>query len=126
MAAIDLVLRHVVDDDGLAAVADFVADRRSDLEFAAGLETERDLVADGAGDPSVLRHPRNRRESHSRGTADDFKDRRDGVDLDDSRQVVSKVILQRRLLANSNAAGRMAPATGKTSAYRATSASVGS
>ena len=40
MAAVDRVLGDVVDDHRLAAVADLVADRRLDLQLAAGPQAE--------------------------------------------------------------------------------------
>jgi hypothetical protein len=36
MAAVDLVLRHVIDDDRFAVLPNFIADRRLDSELASG------------------------------------------------------------------------------------------
>ena len=40
MAAKVVVLGDMIDDDGVAAGADLVADRRLDLQLAAGLQSE--------------------------------------------------------------------------------------
>src|SRR5918995_5346988 len=44
MAAEGFVLGHVVDDDGLPGLADLVADRSLDLQLAAGLKSELNIV----------------------------------------------------------------------------------
>ena len=80
MTAVDVMFRHVVDDHGLAIVADFAADRARDIELVAGLEAEIDLVEKRAGDPSVLRDPGDGREPHAGRLADDLEHGGDSPD----------------------------------------------
>jgi hypothetical protein len=80
MIAEILVLSDVIDNDGSAAITNFVADRRLHIELAARQESEGDLVTNGASNPTILRHPRHGRKTHSGGAADDFQNRRNGVD----------------------------------------------
>src|SRR5712675_268677 len=61
---IDLILSHVIDDDGFPALPDFVADGCLDLQLATGLETKRNFVADAARDPVVFGDPCYGREAH--------------------------------------------------------------
>ncbi len=44
MATVDGVLAHLINDDGFAALPDFVADGGLDLQFVAGLQAERQFV----------------------------------------------------------------------------------
>ncbi|MEI9932330.1 MAG: hypothetical protein WDM89_17760 [Rhizomicrobium sp.] len=53
MVAPSVVLGDVIDDDRFSAFADLVADRAFDVQFAAGFEAERDIVADAERDPSL-------------------------------------------------------------------------
>ena len=80
VAAENFILRDIIDDHKLAAVADLIANRGLNLQFTARLETERDLIAYSAGDPTIFGYPRHRRETQTRGAAHDFKNRRHGVD----------------------------------------------
>ena len=73
MRAEILVGCDMVDDDRLAAAADFIADRRFDAEFSARQESEGDLVAHRASDPSLFCDPGHRRKTHAGGPADDFQ-----------------------------------------------------
>ena len=68
------ILGDVIDDDGLPARADLVADGGLDLELAARLEAERDVVADAAGNPAVLGDTRDRGEPHAGHAAHDIQD----------------------------------------------------
>ena len=88
MAAIGLVLSDMIDDHRLAMIADLVADRGFDLELAARLQAEGDLVAHRAGDPAVLGDPRDGGEAHAGGAADDFEDGRHRVDRRDRAEHV--------------------------------------
>ena len=54
----------VVDDHAQATVANLVADRFLDLEFAARLQPELDLVEHLARYPAILRYPRDSGEAH--------------------------------------------------------------
>src|ERR1700712_2054258 len=83
MAAIGLVLGHMVDDDRSAGIADIVTDRRLDLQFLARVKSEPDLVAHAAGDPTILRDPCHRGKTHARRPANDLEDRRHGIDPGD-------------------------------------------
>jgi hypothetical protein len=75
MSAPLLVLRDVIDDDWFPALPDFATDRCLDLQFAARLEAEIDLVQHGAGDPAFLGHAGNRSEPHTSCSAYHVKDR---------------------------------------------------
>ena len=70
---------------GFAAVADLVADGGLDLQLAARLQPEFDLVAHRAGDPAILGDARDRGEAHAGGAADHLQDRGHGVESCDRR-----------------------------------------
>lgn len=97
MSAPGFVLRDVVNNDGLAALADFMANCRFDIQFVARLQTELNLIADTAGDPAVLGHARNRREPHSRYAADNVEDRGDRLNAAHTLNIGSKVSRKLRL-----------------------------
>ena len=82
------VLGHMVDDDRLAALSDLVAKRGFDLELAAGLQSEVDVIAHAAGDPSVLGDARNRSETHPRRSAHNAKNCRDRLDAADGGYIL--------------------------------------
>ena len=71
-----LVLGDVVDHHRVARLPHLVADRGLDLELAAGLQPERDLVVDGKAHPALRRDARDRREAHAGDAAHDVEDRR--------------------------------------------------
>ena len=54
MEAVDFVLCSMIDNDGIAAFADFMSDRRLDLKLAARLQPECDLVLDATHNPAVF------------------------------------------------------------------------
>jgi hypothetical protein len=68
------VFGDIIDNDRLAALADFMADRRFDLQFAAGLEPEVDFIEHAACDPAILGHACNRGEPHPGCAAHYVKD----------------------------------------------------
>ena len=70
----------MVDHRRLAAAADLVADGRFDLQFAARLQTERDIVAHGTRDPPVLGHARHRGKAHAGDPAHHIEHGRNNVD----------------------------------------------
>jgi hypothetical protein len=70
------VLRHMVDDDGFTALPDFVADRGFDVQFAAGLQSEADLIEDGAANPALIGDPRDGCKAHSGRSAYDLENAR--------------------------------------------------
>ena len=80
MIAEMFVLSDVIDNDGSAAITNFVADRRLNVEFAARQEAEGNFVTNGASDPTIPRDSRNGREAHSGGAADDFQNGGNRVD----------------------------------------------
>jgi hypothetical protein len=86
------VLGDVIDHDELPAAADLVADRGRDLQLAAWLQAELDIVAHGAGDPAVLGHARHSGETHPCRAAHDVEDHRHGVDPRDRGQIRVDVI----------------------------------
>jgi hypothetical protein len=87
VAAVIFVLRHVIDDDRPAAVANFVADGRLDVEFAAGQQPKSNLVANSTGYPTILSHARHRGESHPGRAADHFQNGGDSIDFGDRGNV---------------------------------------
>ena len=87
MTAVNLILGHIINDDALAALTDFMADRCLDLEFAARFEPEVNLVEHRAGDPAPLCHPRDGGETHPGCMADDLKDVRNGLNAADYSNV---------------------------------------
>ena len=91
MAAVDGVLAHLIDNDGLAALPDFVADGCLDLQLATGLETKRNFVADAARDPVVFGDPCYGREAHACRPAHHFEDRRHRFDAADGVNIGLKV-----------------------------------
>ena len=90
-----LVLGHVVDDHRLPARPYLVADGRLDLELAARLEAERDVVLDRAGDPAILGDPRHGGEAHARGAAHHVEDRRHHVEATDGGDVPLDPVFRR-------------------------------
>src|ERR1700677_3739213 len=80
MIAEILVLGDVIDNDGSAAIANLVADRRLNVELAARQQSEGNFVTHGASDPAIPRDSPHGRKTHSRGAADDFENGRNGVD----------------------------------------------
>jgi hypothetical protein len=81
MMAIDVVLCDVVDDDSMAAFADFIANGRLDGQFAACHQAKFNLVESLADDPAVFGNPGDGGEPHTRRLADDVKDRRHHIDV---------------------------------------------
>ncbi|WP_349017685.1 hypothetical protein [Rhizobium sp. 32-5/1] len=73
----------MVDDHDLPVFANFAADRRLDLEFAARLQAKGYVVAHTAGDPAVFRHARHRRKAHACGLADHLENGRHHAYLGD-------------------------------------------
>jgi hypothetical protein len=71
--AIQLIFCHVVDDHDLAALPDFIADGGFNLQLAAGLQAERDMIQHIAGNPPVFGYPRNSRKTHPRAAANHFQ-----------------------------------------------------
>ena len=80
MIAEMFVLSDVIDNHGPAAITNFVADRRLNVELASRQESEGNFVTNGASDPTIPRHSRHSRKTHSGGAADDFQNGRNGVD----------------------------------------------
>jgi len=75
MSAIFWVFGDVVDNNGFTALPDFVTDSGFDLEFAAGRKPELNVVAYGAGNPTILAYFCNRGETHACYAANDVEDR---------------------------------------------------
>ena len=53
MVEILAIARDFVDDHGLPVLANFVADRRLELEFVTGFHAEGNVVPHAAGDPAA-------------------------------------------------------------------------
>src|SRR5215203_7065918 len=92
MVAVRAVLGDMLDDDRLAHGPDLVAERRLDLQLAAWLEPEIDLVANAAGDPALLRDTGDGRETEPGRAADDFEDLGNGVDRSDGVDVAGEIL----------------------------------
>ena len=75
MVAIDGVLARMVDHDGHARRAGFDAERGVDVELAARLQPELDVVLYGAGRPAAFGHARDGGEPQARVPADDAQHR---------------------------------------------------
>src|SRR5581483_2428163 len=71
----------VVDDDGLPVLADLVADGGFDLQLAAFLEAEADLVANRTAHPLARGDAGDGDEAHPGHAADHVQDFRDGANL---------------------------------------------
>src|ERR1700679_1021689 len=71
-----IVFCHVVDDDGLPALPDFMTDRRLHLQLAARLQPKVDLIQNATRHPPVLSYAGDRCESHAGGAAPNVKDGR--------------------------------------------------
>ena len=76
MTTIETIFSDVVDDDRFPALANFVADRGFNLEFAARSKPERDIVFYATGNPSVSGYARNSGEPHARCATYNVKDGR--------------------------------------------------
>ena len=106
MAGVNGVLGHMVDDNRLSALTDLVAKRGLDLQFAAGLQSEVDIVADAARDPTVFGHARNRSKTHPRRSAHNAKNRRDRLDAADGGYILIENLVHTGLTAFPLSAGR--------------------
>jgi len=76
-----LVFRDLVDDNGLTALADFMTDRRLDLQFATRLQAEINLIEHTASDPASLGYAGDRSETHPGCAAHDIKDGWNSLDF---------------------------------------------
>jgi hypothetical protein len=85
-------LADMIDHHAVAAVADFVADRRFDVEFVARLEPEGEVVAHLARDPAMLGHPCDGSEAHAGQATHFVEDRTDAVDRLDRGDVSCKIL----------------------------------
>jgi hypothetical protein len=83
------ILRGMIDDHHLPAVAYLVADRRGEFEFRAGLEPEIDFVPHRARCPTRVRDPRHRRKAQAGHPTNHIQNRRYGLDARDRPNVVS-------------------------------------
>ena len=92
MIDVDFVFGDVIDDDGFAGLADFMADGGLDLKFVPGLEAEIDLVKDAAGDPVILGDPGYGRKTHARGATDDVQNCGDCLNTLYALDILPKVL----------------------------------
>lgn len=81
------MLGDVIDYHRLMGLADIVADRGFDLEFAPGFQAKCDFVLHAAGDPAVLSDAGHGCKAHSGDAADDVQNGGDGRDRADSFDV---------------------------------------
>ena len=75
MAVKGAVLGDMIDHHQLAAGTDLVADGGLDLQFAAGLEAEGDIVLHRAAHPAIVGDPGDGGKAHAGGAADHFQNR---------------------------------------------------
>jgi hypothetical protein len=73
MIAIQFIFCDVINDNGIAALPDFMADCRFNLQLATGLKAEGDLIEHIAGNPPVLSHSCDSRKTHSGAATDHFQ-----------------------------------------------------
>jgi hypothetical protein len=85
---IDRMRARVAEDDRLAVLADFIAQRGFELEIAAGLQPEIEPVEHGAGRPAHFGHACDRGEAHAGDLGDGPEDARHGVDPLDRCEIV--------------------------------------
>jgi hypothetical protein len=85
MAAKGGIIGNMVDDNGLAAISDLIADGRCHLKLTPWLQPETDIVSNSAGNPAVFRDPRDSRKAHARGPAHHIQNGRNSVDVADRR-----------------------------------------
>ena len=86
------IFGDMIDDDGVAALPDFIADRSPNLEFTARLEAERDVVAHVARDPAILGNAGDRSEAHPCCPTHDIEDRGDCLDAVDSGDILVEIV----------------------------------
>jgi len=92
VGAPNLILRDIVDDDGFAVLADFIANGRLDFQLPAGLEAKPEVVHDIARDPPTFRNPSDGSEAHSRRSAHNVKDGRHRRDATNCINIRLKVV----------------------------------
>ena len=80
MAAINTILRHMVDDDRFAGLANNVAEGGFDLQFSAGLEAKIDLVEHRTCDPAAFGDARHGGKAHPGCMANHLQDGRNRFD----------------------------------------------
>ena len=88
MISVNRVVRDMIDDDLLPAVANGIANRRGDGEFTSGRQPERDLISHGTRDPPIFSDSCHRGETESGRAANHFKHARNCVDSGYGRYVV--------------------------------------
>ncbi|HEY0567236.1 MAG TPA: hypothetical protein VGD13_03760 [Xanthobacteraceae bacterium] len=81
------ILRHVIDDDRLAALSNFIADGGFDLQLTARLKTELNVIAYSARDPAIFGDARDSREAHAGDPAYNFQNSRHCIDALDGSHV---------------------------------------
>ena len=92
MVAVRDVLGHVVDHHRRPALPDLVAKGALDIQLAAGLQAEGDVVAHPAGHPAGLGNPGDGSEAHAGGAADHVEDGRHRLDGADKVDVGLEVL----------------------------------
>ena len=98
MPTIGRVLGDVVDDYGVSAASDLVADRGLDLQLSARLQPKLDLVAHRTDDPARFRDPRDSGEAHPCHPAYDVEDFGNRADACDGRDIGCKLFRHRALI----------------------------
>jgi hypothetical protein len=96
----------MVDGDGFEMSVDLAADCRLDFQFAAGRQSEIDIVEHSAGDPPVVRYPRDSREPHAGCSADDIEDGRHSLYPANRVDIRFKTRQQCRSIFSGNATAR--------------------
>ena len=71
----------MIDDNRFTALTNLVTDRGLDLEFAARLQTEMNVVENAASYPAILRDPGHGGKSHPGGPAHNIENSWNTVDV---------------------------------------------
>ena len=79
MIAIDRIVLHVVDDDFLIELANFVAERRLDRQFVARTQSEGNVVHCLTGDPAGFCYAGDGGKTHARGQKSRLQQSRDNL-----------------------------------------------
>ena len=90
----DGVFGDIINNDRLAALADFMADCGFNPKLTSRLQPEVDFIEHAAGNPAILGHTRHSRKPHPRGAAHYIEDRWNGFYATYAVDIGLKVMLR--------------------------------